>query len=237
MKPRQPARPFVTVNFAITWDGRVSTRNYTPADFTSPRDKRRLSEIRATCDAVLVGASTLAADRMTMGLSDPALRAGRVGKKQSAYPLRIIVSNSGRLSPALRAFEKNFSPILIFTTTKMPARIRAALAEKTDLWLHESATVNLPAMLATLRAEYRVKRLVCEGGPRLFRAMLAENLVDEIHLTLAPRIFGGRAAPTLTGLPGNFLPHSTRCTLREMKVVAGECFLRYRVISSAQPLS
>ena len=233
MKTRPPARPFVTVNFAITWDGRVSTRKLTPSDFTSPRDKRRLSEIRAGADAVLVGASTLAADRMTMGLSDPALRAARVARKQSALPLRVIVSNSGRLSAGLRVFEKDFSPIIIFSTAKMPARTRAALAEKADLWLHESATVNLPAMLATLRAGYRVKRLVCEGGPRLFRAMLAENLVDEIHLTLAPRFFGGRAAPTLTGLPGGFLPRSTRCTLREMRVVGGECFLRYRVLAPA----
>ncbi len=231
MKKRPTARPFVTVNFAITTDGRVSTRNHTPADFTSKRDKRRLSEIRATCDAILVGASTLAADKMTMGISDPALRAERVARKQSAYPLRVVVSNSGRLSPALRVFEKIFSPIVIFTTTKMPARTRAALAEKAELWRHESESVNLAAMLATLRAEYRVKRLVCEGGPRLFRAMLAENLVDEIHLTLAPRIFGGREAPTLTGIAGDFLPKSTRCTLREMEVVDGECFLRYRVMN------
>ena len=222
-------RPFVTVNFAITWDGRVSTRKLTPTDFTSKRDKQRLSEIRATGDAILAGASTIAADRMTMGISEPALRSHRLGKKQAAHPLRVIVSNSGRLSPALRVFEKDFSPIVIFSTTKMPARTRAALSEKADLWLHESAAVNLPAMLATLRADYRVKRLVCEGGPRLFRSLLAAQLVDEIHLTLAPRIFGGLRAPTLTGLPGDFFPHSTRCTLREMKVVSGECFLRYRV--------
>ena len=231
MKRNSAARPFVTVNFAITADGRVSTRNHTPADFTSKRDKHRLVEIRATCDAVLVGASTIAADKMTMGISDPALRAARVERKQPAYPLRVIVSNSGRVSPALRVFEKDFSPILIFSTTKMAARTRSALAEKADLWLHESTSVNLPAMLATLRTDYDVKRLVGEGGPRLFRALLVERLVDEIHVTLSPRIFGGIGAPTLTGLAGDFLPHSTRCTLRDMKVVDGECFLRYRVVT------
>lgn len=174
------------MNFAITWDGRVSTRKFTPTDFTSKRDKRRLSEIRSGSDAVLVGASTVAADKMTMGIGDPALRAQRTARKQPPYPLRVIVSNSGRISPALRVFEKDFSPLVIFSTTRMTQRTRAALVKVADIWLHESSSVNLPSMLASLCTDYRVKRLVCEGGPRLFRALLAEKLVDEIHLTLSP---------------------------------------------------
>ncbi len=230
MKTRSPARPFVTANFAITWDGRVSTRKFTPSDFTSQRDKRRLSEIRATGDGILLGASTISADAMTMGISDPALRAARVARKQPPCPLRVIVSNSGRVSSALRVFSNDCSPVIIFSTTRMPAGNRSVLAQKADLWLYESATVNLPAMLATLRSDYGLKRVVCEGGPRLFRAMIEQHLVDEIHLTLSPKIFGGRRAPTLTGLAGDFLPRATRCVLREMHEVEGECFLRYRVV-------
>ena len=183
-------RPFVTANFALTWDGRISTRRGTPADFSSKSDKRRLVEIRARCDAVLVSAKTVAADNMSMGLPDAALRAARSARGQREYPLRVLLTNSGRIDPALRLFTKTFSPIVIFSTTRMPARTRAALAVRSDLWLYESATVHLAAMLATLRAEYGVRRLVCEGGAQIFRALLTAGLVDELHVTLCPRIFG-----------------------------------------------
>ena len=222
-------RPFVTANFALTWDGRISTRRSTPADFSSKSDKRRLVEIRARCDAVLVSAKTVAADNMSMGLPDAALRAARSARGQREYPLRVLLTNSGRIDPALRLFTKTFSPIVIFSTTRMPARTRAALAVRSDLWLYESATVHLAAMLATLRAEYGVRRLVCEGGAQIFRALLTAGLVDELHVTLCPRIFGGEKAPTLTSLPGPFLPASVPLALKKMEVIGGECFLRYRV--------
>lgn len=222
-------RPFVTANFALTWDGRISTRSGTPADFSSPADKRRLVEIRARCDAVLVSARTAELDRMTMGISDPALRAARVARGQAAYPVRVLLSNSGRIDPSLRLFSKDFSPIAIFATTRMPSRTRAALAGLADLWLYEPSGVDLADMLATLRAEYRVRRLVCEGGAQIFRALLAAGLVDELHVTLCPRLFGGLKAPTLTGVAGDFLPASVPLQLRTMKVSGGECFLRYLV--------
>jgi riboflavin-specific deaminase-like protein len=219
----------VTVNFALTWDARISTRRGTPADFSSARDKHRLLEIRSRCDAVLVSAKTVANDNMSMGLPDPALRAARAKRGQSPYPLRVLVTNSGRIDPALRIFQSDFSPIVIFSTNRMPARTRHALASKVDLWLHDSSEVNLAGSLAILRAEYRVKRLVCEGGAQIFRALLEAGLVDELQVTLAPRIFGGRAAPTLTGIAGDSLPKSNGLRLTSVETIEGECFLRYRL--------
>jgi riboflavin-specific deaminase-like protein len=230
IRKQETARPFVTANFALTWDARISTRRGTPADFSSKADKRRLVEIRSRCDAVLVSAKTLAADNMMMGLPDEALRAARVRRKQAPYPVRVLLTNSGRIDPTLRIFGKDFSPIVIFSTSRMPERTRAALAPKADLWLHESASVDLAAMLSTLREEYGVKRLVCEGGAQIFRALATADLVDEVHITMCPRIFGGIAAPTLTGVAAEFLPKSIPLVLEKMEVVEGECFLRYRVL-------
>jgi len=217
---RKPPRPFVTANFAITADGRISTRNFTPSGFSSKRDKRRLVKIRATCDAVLVGARTLATDTMTLGI--PGIR--------TKPPLRVIVSNSGRIAPTLRVFQSVGAPIVIFTTSKMPAATRDALASVADIFLHSTPTVDLSLSLSILRAGYGVKRLVCEGGGTLLRFFAAAGLIDELHLTICPRIFGGTGAPTLAGMPGKFLPRSTQLRLVEMRRAGDECFTRWSVI-------
>jgi len=222
-------RPRIVVNFAITADGKVSTRKRTPTGFTSPADKHRLREIRSTGDAVIVGAGTVAADRMTMGLSDPDLRKLRQKRGQPPEPLRVLVSNSGRLDPKWKVFSYTSSPLIVFSTDRMSQALRTKLASHCDLWLFRTGAVNLAEMLRILRQDYRVKTLVCEGGPTLFRSLLEINAVDELHLTWAPLIFGGQDAPSVTGLPGDFLPKLVRCRLKKMETIGQEVFLSYQV--------
>ena len=221
------SRPEVAVNFALTWDGRISTRNRTPSDFSSARDKQRLLEIRATGDAVLIGRTTLETENDVLGLPDEPLREERVRRGMPSCPLRVVASNSGRLDPGLRLFRRSFSPVVVFSTTQMPEATRAALASAATLHLTAGASVDLREMLGTLHREYAVKRLICEGGPTLLRSLLELDLVDELNLTFCPRIFGGENAPTLTGCAGEFLPVAREGRLEKMEVIGEECFARY----------
>src|SRR5215210_6207419 len=158
------SRPRVIVNFAMTWDGKISTRNKTRSDFSSKRDKHRLLEIRALGDAVLVGKNTVEKENMSIGLPDAVLREERVRRGKSAYPIRVIVTNSGRLDPAMPVFAKTFSPVLIYSTKRMAKRTRAALGKSASIHISKSANVDLLEMLQHLRREHGVKCLVCEGG-------------------------------------------------------------------------
>ncbi len=226
-----PARPFVTVNFAVTADGKISTRKRTPSDFSTPGDKRRLLEIRATCDAILVGARTLASDTMSMGLPADDLKAAREKQGKPKYPWRVIVSNSGKFSPELKVFHTPKLPTpIVFTTRAMPSRSITALASLCDLYLHLSEKVNLRAMLMTLREDYGVKRVVCEGGGTLLHALLADDLVDELHVTMCPRVFGGTKAPTMTGAGASFLPTSVPLKLDHIEPTGDELFTRWKVV-------
>lgn len=224
------SRPFVSATFAMTVDGKITTRDFTPVDFTSREDKQHLFRQRARADAVLLGHSTLERDNVRLGLSED-LRQQRIKRGQTAAPVRVIVSNEGLINPQLKIFQWELSPILIFTTNRMPPETRDALAGKAHVHFSKSTNVDLREMLRILRRDYGVRRIACEGGPILFRSMLEHGLIDELNLTIAPYLFGGADAPTLTGLSKEFLPASVHCVMKDIRVVGNECFLTYRIKS------
>jgi len=228
MKKRS-RRPLVVATFAMTLDGKI-----TSVDFTSREDKLHLYRERSLGDAVLVGHGTLEKDNVRLGLPGTELRDARLRRRQAPYPLRVVVSNEGRINHRLKIFDTDISPIVIFSTTRMPRKHRAALLDKATLHLHKGRRVDLREMLERLHSEYKVRRAACEGGATLFRALLELDLVDQLNLTIAPYLFGGAKAPTLTGLSQKFLPKAVRCTLASMRVIGDECFLTYRVKNSRQ---
>jgi riboflavin-specific deaminase-like protein len=211
----------------MTVDGKVSTPNSAPSGFTSDVDKRRLLEIRALGDALMVGLKTAEVDRMSMGLPNESLRKARSQRGQSEYPIRVLVSNSGNFPPGLPVFKHQFSPILIYSTTRMPPSIQEELKAKATLHLAAGDHVELRGLLSNLYQTYGIRTLVCEGGPRLARSLAELDLIDELFLTIAPLLAGGRTAPGVLGAPGTFLPSSRFYRLESMKVEAGECYLHY----------
>jgi 5-amino-6-(5-phosphoribosylamino)uracil reductase len=214
--------------FAVTVDGKVTTKNLSPVDFTSREDKLHLFRQRALADAVLIGHTSLKRDNVRLGL--PAeLQEVRLKDRQSRCPLRVIVSNEGKIDSRLKIFQSDISPIIIFSAKRMPRKYRQALEKKATLHLSDADRVDLAAMLRILRNKYKVGTVACEGGPTLFRALLERGLIDQLNLTIAPYMFGGAKAPTLSGLSKEFLPASVHCSLIDMRTIDDECFLTYRI--------
>ena len=230
---RSQQRPLVFATFAMTVDGKVTTKNLSPVDFTSREDKLHLFRQRALADAVLIGHTSLKRDNVRLGL--PAeMQESRLKRRRSRCPLRVIISNEGKIDQRLKIFQSDVSPIIIFSTKRMPQKYQRALEKKATLHLSNTKNVDLAGLLKTLRNKYKVRTVECEGGPTLFRSLLEQDLIDRLNLTIAPYMFGGAKAPTLTGVSKDFLPASVHCSLSDMRIIGEECFLTYRIKHQSQ---
>src|SRR5438034_10033507 len=118
-------RPFVVATFAMTADGKVTTRTLAPVDFTSREDKLHLFRQRALADAVLIGHTSLKRDNVRLGIPGD-LQQARIKRKQTPAPLRVIISNKGRIDHQLKIFQSDISPVIIFSTKRMPPKYRKA---------------------------------------------------------------------------------------------------------------
>ncbi len=203
----------------MTADGKIATANRAVHSFGSARDLRHLYELRATADAIINGARTVEISETTMGNGGENFRKLRLKNGLAEFPLRLIASGSGSIDPNAKIFQKRFSPIIVLTTQRASGKKLSRLRELADeVKIFGETEIDFPSVLPWLRTKWNVKRLLCEGGGELNDALFHANLVDEIHLTICPKIFGGRAAPTIAdglgfsklALAGEFKLASTR---------------------------
>jgi riboflavin-specific deaminase-like protein len=222
--------PYLFLNAAITADGKIAPASRRFEPFGGPRDFRHLLELRATADAVMAGARTVDLDRVNMGPGPVKYRRRRLRRGLAEYNLRVIVSGAGTIDPKAEIFRRRFSPIIILTSgraSKQRLRRLQALADEVKVCGKDE--IDFPAALRWLRAKWKVKRLLCEGGGELNGALFKAGLVDEVHVTLCPLILGGRAAPTLADGAGvERLAQAARLRLVSMKRFDARLFLVYR---------
>lgn len=217
------------INMAMSVDGKASSVAREPTAFTSSEDKRSLMKIRAECDALIVAARTAVTDCETMGIPDPRLRAIRVRRGQTAHPIRVIVSGRLNLLPSLRVFHAPISPLLVVCSEMAPTPRRRIFEGLARLIVCGRREVDVRRLISILSTEYQTRIILCEGGPTLNDAFFRANLVDELCLTLCPRIVGGETAPTLVdGIGVPQLSRARRGRLISCRKGKHEWFLRYR---------
>lgn len=210
----------VTINAAMTLDGKIATAAGDSA-ISSKQDLKRVHRLRVACDAVMVGISTVLAD-------DPMLTARLV---KGRNPARIIVDSRARIPPDSRLLQtasqtRTIVAVTAQATEDAVGRIRQSGAE---VIVAGKETVDLKKLFSTL-ARMGFRRLLVEGGGELNWSVLRLGLADELIVTVAPRIAGGRLAPTLVEGDGfDLISRGVKLKLaRVERKVTGELVLHYR---------
>ena len=183
--------PFTVVKAAMTLDGKIAAAGGDSRWVTGPEARNRAHLLRWRSDAVVVGRGTAARD-------DPLLSARPRGLRPR-YPLRVVLDSHARLSPALRIFARPHARKTLVAVTSAAPPERVARIEKTGArvvrCISRRGRVSVRDLWRRL-GRMGVMSLLVEGGGEMIASVMDARLADRIAFFIAPKIIGGRRAPT-----------------------------------------
>jgi riboflavin-specific deaminase-like protein len=220
-----PPRPYVILSCATSADGYLDDASPPRLILSGPADLDRVDEVRAGCDAILVGAGTVRKDDPRLQVRDPRRRARRAARSLPEHPARVTLTATGDLDPGARFFAPG-ALRLVYCATPAARIARARLGEAAVV-IDAGDPVSLGFVLSDL-AERSVVRLLVEGGARVLGEFLAGDLADELHLAIAPFFVAQPGAPRLDlDLPANPYGPASPMMLAEVRRLDGMVLHRY----------
>ncbi|MEV6849731.1 pyrimidine reductase family protein [Actinoplanes sp. NPDC051411] len=222
--PRESV-PVLRANFIASADGAASVGGLS-GGLHGPGDKEIFDTLRMLCDALIVGAGTVKAEKYDALRLTAAARAWRRDHGLSEFPLMVVVSRALTLDLDQLIFTDAPIPPIVVTTksapSSLPPRRADLLQRRAEVLAVGDDEVDLAAMVAALH-ERGATQLLSEGGPRLFNSMIAADLITELCLTVSPLLVGGGPGRIAAGPPAIARSMSLRhaLSLRDM------LFLRY----------
>src|SRR5438132_1636002 len=213
-EPSRDDRPYLALNMVASFDGRAAVDG-SAVGIGSPADKRLMRELRAEADVVLHGAATVRADPLSARVPLE-LVPQRLAKGLSEQPLGAILTRSGNLPVHHPYYE---SSTVIYITSDKSVAVNEPTVEVCRVTGVEDVIRDL--------ARRGARRILCEGGPTLNSALFEARLIDEIYLTIAPKLVGGDDPLTIVKGPR----FASTITLELLSLVEkeGELFLHYLV--------
>lgn len=221
-----PARPHVLLSCAMSVDGYIDDTSPDRLLLSNAEDFDRVDAVRAASDAILIGSTTVRRDNPRLLVNSAERRAERESRGLPAYPLKVIVTASGDLSPGLKIWHHGGLK-LVYCPDSVAPKLRERLGGLAEV-ATVGPTVDFGAMLDDL-GQRGIGRLMVEGGSEIHTQFLTQDLADEIHLAVAPFFVGDPSAPRFVK-PGTFPSGpDRRMTLAEARAIGDIAFLRYQV--------
>lgn len=221
------SRPYVLLSVAASVDGYIDDVTETRLLLSNEADFDRVDEVRASCDAILVGANTIRRDdpRLLVRSAERQRQRQRCGL--AAHPAKVTLTNSGDIDPSLRFFTAGDTQKLVYAPSSAVTALHRRLGAVATV-VDGGDPLDLRAVLADL-ADRKVDRLMVEGGGTVHTQFLTAGVVDEIHLVIAPFFIGDPSAPRFVGTGTFSHDRNNRMVLAETRQIGDVVLLRYRL--------
>jgi 2,5-diamino-6-(ribosylamino)-4(3H)-pyrimidinone 5'-phosphate reductase len=190
-------KPYVIINAAMSADGKIDTFERKGASISSAEDKRRVLELRADVDAVVVGGHTLVRENPRLTVKLPELREQRIAKGLPENPAKVGIVTKAELDLTGDFIAAGPARRIIFTTLQTsPEQVNILQNLGVEVFILGEKRVDLKEALDVL-STLGIQKMMVEGGGTLIAEFIRLGLADELRVYVAPKLFGGATAPTL----------------------------------------
>jgi 5-amino-6-(5-phosphoribosylamino)uracil reductase len=224
-------RPYTVLSAAVSLDGYLDDAGPDRLILSSPADLDRVDGLRASCDAILVGARTIRSDDPRLLVRSESRRAERTARGVPPSPARVVVVGAGPLDPGAAFLTEGDTERLVYCPADRCDELRRQLGAA-------ASVVGVPPPLSLARVlddlgERGTRRLLVEGGGRIHTQLLQAGLADELQLVVAPVFVGDTRGARFAG-PGRYPWHGNRrATLVGTERLEDVVLLRYALSDRA----
>ncbi len=224
-------RPYTLLSCSASIDGYIG-RAASRLLLSNEADLDRVDAVRASCDAILVGAATVRTDNPRLLVRSQTCRDARAARGQAPSPMKVTVTRRGELDARADFFATGDAEKLVYCASPRVIEARARLGSVATV-VDGGQTVEMRGLCNDLAAR-GVQRLMVEGGGNVHTQFLTDDLVDELQLVVAPVFIGDSQAPRFVrdgSFPWN---PSRRATLADVRQIGDVVLLRYALSSRFQ---
>ena len=218
-------RPYTLLSCALSIDGYLGGATRGRLELSNDADRDRVDAVRASCDAILVGAGTVRNDNPRLLVRSIARRDERTARGLSPSPIKVTVSERVELDARADFFTTGDTEKLVYVPSQRVADARARLGPVATV-VDGGDPMEMRTISEDLAAR-GVQRLMVEGGGKVHTQFLTDNLADELQLVVAPFFVGDSRAPRFVS-DGRFPWNpDRRAALSEVRQIGDVVLLRY----------
>jgi 5-amino-6-(5-phosphoribosylamino)uracil reductase len=218
-------RPYTLLSCCVSIDGYLGSATATRLRLSNDADFDRVDAVRASCDAILVGAATVRHDNPRLLVRSPDRRARRIARGLSPSPTKVTVTRCGRLDPGANFLSAGRADKLVYCASAAAEELRRRLGDVATV-VDGGPRIDLCRVSEDLR-DMGINRLMVEGGGTIHTQFLTAGLADELQLVVAPFFVGDSRARRFVG-DGQFPWHpGRRATLADVQQIGDVVLLRY----------
>ena len=230
---RKNARPHVIVNMAMSLDGKISSFRREHLTLGTEHDRRLMDELRSRVDAVIVGSGTVKWDGFPILVRYKDLVEKRAARGLAPHPVNITMSTGLDFPTTRDFFQHADTQKIVFTTDAAPEKRVKLFSRYAEVVVLPGKKLSPSRILQHLQKR-KFKKVLLEGGGEMHFAFARQNMVDDIYITVTPRLIGGATAPTIMDGKGFLAADQIGLRLVSTRRVGDELFLKYTVIHGKQ---